>query len=667
MRGLTPTLEAARRSPSARPHLRVELRDNDVGAFRMRWRRIHAGTEPDGPCTVAVAGDGALLRVRIDPSTGALTRQRVAQPGPASDFGAWTAVATVATAPRVGLAAAGTRAMIASVGADRVGVEVRESTDSGATYAESAVAAVASAPVTAVACSMAPDGTAAVLYAAGGVVYAVRRWRTGSWRTPAAWSRSLATVSALAAFFEVDHNVLVSGTTAAGDAGVWATILGAGGAVPPGFWQPLTELAAAAPGTRTTYLASGTAGFDVPRAVFVESYAGGGAYDRVHVGSAVGRTAYRDQLWRDPRPFDHQSRYGLGMASGPGGAWLASPDGVWHAPVPDPAADLTKDVLEATLIQGLRRGRMRLVLRNDDGRYAGDAAPAGLVAGGELRPGPGYVTSAGEESSDGPAFWITSLRRRYEPGADVVEVEAVDGWGLLDAWTAPRQLVWAAGEASASAVLTAVMRRAGLRLTGGVQSAESLTLRPAFTVRAGERGSTAVRRLLAMLPDEVIMRDHWAFLTEPTRDDASGASFGDADPASGRGDTPQLVRLAMETGHPATGWARIVGAGIIAEAIDEAALAGGGGATIVVDENIDAQARADARAGTVLRRSELARARGELTVRPHPGLEVGDVVDITSGRARLARARFRVSGLHLRYVRGGKRAIYEQRVALSDV
>ena len=658
MRPLTPTLEAAQRSPSVQPYLRVQLHDRDVGSLRLRWRRVYSGPEPDGPCAAAVAGDGALLRVRIDPSTGALTRQRVASPGPVSDYGSWTPVATVAAGPRVGLAARGTRAIIASVRTDGVIVDVRESTDGGATFGAASAVAVASGMVTAVACSLARDGTAAVIYAVGGGVYAVRRFRTGRWLGPAAWSRSLATVNALAASFEVDHNVLISGTNAAGDAGVWSTIYGAGGAYPPGRWLPLAEVVSAAPGTRTTYLASGTANADAPQNVFVESYAGGGAYDRVHIGPGVGGTAYRDQLWRNARPFGHESPHGLAIASGSGGAWLASPNAAWHAPYPEPAADLGPDVLEATVIEGLRGGRMRLVLRNDDGRYGPDAAPVALAAGGELRPGPGYVTSAGEESSDGRGFWIAAVRRRYEPGGSTVEIEAVDGWGLLDAWTAPRQFVWAAGEASASRVLTGVMQHAGVRLARGSSSVESATLRPAFTMRAGERGSTAVRRLLAMLPDEVIMRDHWAFLAEPAANDAPVASFGDDDP---------LVRITVESGAPATGWARIFGAGVLAEAVHEDALAEGGGTAIVVDENIDAQARAEARAAAVLRRSQLALGRGEVVVRPHPGLEVGDVVAIASKRAGLLGARFRASGLHLRYVRGGRRAVYEQRIALSDV
>ena len=658
MRGITPTLDAARRPPSAKPYVHVQLHDRDVGSLRLRWRRVYTGTEADGPCAAAVAGDGALLRVRIDPSTGALTRQRVVTPGPDSDFSVWTAVATVAAGPRVGLAASGTRALLASVRADGVRVEVRESTDNGASFGASSVLAVASGTVTAVACSTGPDGTAAVFYAVGGTVYAVRRFGTGRWRSAGAWSRSLATVNGLAAAFSVDHNVLISGTNAAGDAGVWSTIYGAGNLYPPGRWRPLVEVVAAASGTRTTYRATGTAPADAPQSVFVESYAGGGAYNRVHVAPGVGGTGYIDQLWRDPKPWRHESPHGLAIAAGNRAAWLASPNAVWYAPYPGPAADLTDDVLEATVIEGLRRGRMRLVLRNDDGRYGPADAPAALAAGGELRPAAGYVTSAGEERSEGRAFWITAVRRRYEPGGSTVEVEAVDGWGLLDAWTAPRQFVWPAGGLSASRVLTGVMQSAGIRLAGARPSIESDTLQPAFTVRAGERGTTAVRRLLEMLPDEVTMRDHVAFLSEPRADDAPVVVFDDADP---------LLRLSVESDAPAAGWARVFGAGVLAEAVDELALAEGGAAAIVVDENIAAQARADVRATAVLRRSKLARARGELVVRPHPGLEVGDAIGVTSKRAGLDAARFRVSGLHTRYVRGGRRAVYEQRIALSDV
>ena len=222
MRPLTSTLRAAQQSASTVPQLRVRLFDRDVGAVRLRWQRLYTGTEPDGPCAVAVPADGSLLRARIDLAAGALTRQRVANPGPASDFTNWTSVATVAVGPRVGIAAAGTGALLVSVRTDGVTVDVRESTDPGATYPTTTLVATAAASVTAVACAMQADGSAAALYAEGGTVYAVTRTATGAWRAPVAWSQSLATINGLAAFFEVDYNVLVSGTNAAGEAGVWS-------------------------------------------------------------------------------------------------------------------------------------------------------------------------------------------------------------------------------------------------------------------------------------------------------------------------------------------------------------------------------------------------------------------------------------------------------------
>ena len=451
---------------------------------------------------------------------------------------------TVAVGPRLGLAAGGTRALIALVRTDGVSVEAYESTNSGGTFPVSIVLAVAPATVTAVTVAMASDGSAAVLYAAAGVVYSVRRTGLGAWGAATAWSQPLASVSGLAAFFEVDFNVLVSGTVAAGDAGVWSTILGAGGAVPSGMWLVLAEVISAAPGTSTTYLATGTMRADAPQAAFVKSYAGGGAYDRVYLGAGVGGTVYLNQKWRDPRPFDHESAYGLGATSGLAEIWLAAPHGVWHTRLDGTAVELADDVLEADLRQERRRGTLRLVLRNDDGRYDAGAAPVALAAGGELRVEPGYVTSAGAESSEGPGFWIQTLRRRHEDGVAVVEIEAVDGWGLLDAWVAPRQLVWGAGQQNAAAVLAGVMQRPGLLLGSSGASAESLLLLPAFIVRAGERGSSAVRRLLRALPDELVMQNHQPVLTEPAAADPVDDAFGlehailglavDAGPAGGR-------------------------------------------------------------------------------------------------------------------------------------
>ena len=655
MRALTPTLRSAQQSASAEPYLRVRLFDRDAGAIRLRWTRIHDGDEPDGPCALAAAGDGALLRARIDPATGALSRQRIAAPAAGAGFGDWTAVATVAVAPRLALAASGSRALLASVRADGVSVELRESADSGASFAAPLTVAVAASVVTAVATAIGPDGSAAVLYASGGTVFAVCREALGPWSAPVAWSYSLATVSGLAAFFEADCNVLVSGTDEDGAAGVWSTVLGMGGTAPPGHWLPPAAIASAAPGSGIGYLASGAMRADAPQAVLVESYRGAGGYDRVQIAAGASGSLHGDGQWRDPRPFAHASPYGLGATTSSAAAWLASPHAVWRAPVAHVEHELTDDVLGA-VIEQREQGRLRLTLRNDGGRFAASRAPDALSPGGELWVEPGYRTSAGVETLRGPRFWIGAVRRKRGDGVATVEVDAVDGMGLLESWVASEQLVWQAGERSAIQILAAIAQRAGLRLTGRSPSAEAVALRPAFTVRAGEHGGTAVRRLLRALPDRLRSEGRLLVLSEPALG-LAGYAYG-AEHA--------ILAHTLEAGRPAAGWARVFGHGVFAEAADEAALAEGAGAVIAVDENLGEQDRADARAGTLLRQSRLAVERGELLVRPNVAQEPGDIVAISDAEAGLDGAAFRVAGLRLRFARGA-RPRYEQTLTLGEV
>lgn len=84
----------------------------------------------------------------------------------------------------------------------------------------------AGAAVTAIACALRSDGSAAVFYAVAGVVYRITRSGLGAWGAATAWSFSLASVSGLAALFDADYQVLVSGAESGGDAVLWATTFG---------------------------------------------------------------------------------------------------------------------------------------------------------------------------------------------------------------------------------------------------------------------------------------------------------------------------------------------------------------------------------------------------------------------------------------------------------
>ena len=656
MRSLSATLLEAQRAGSARPYVRVRVLDRDVGVVRLRWQRWYSGTEPDGPCAAAVPADGSLLRARIDPSDGGLKHQRVAAPAATRDYSAWTALATVDVAARLGLAAAGTRALLATArNADAV--EVRESTDSGASFGAASLVATAAATVTAVACGLQVDGSAAVIFAAAGTVYACTRSGTGAWSAPVAWTQSLATINGLATLHEGDYFTLVSGTNGSGEAAVWSTRLGDGATGPPGNWATLMEVALASANTDVTYRVTALARIDTPRAALVESFSGTGSYDRVHTASGVGETGHAEFLWREPVPFDHSSAYGLAFAAGPTDGWLAAPDGVWNAAPDFGDVTLNDELTDVDLDASPELGRLRLVLRNDDGRYNAGVAPVGLEPGGELRLDLGYVTGNGNEWSEGPRFWITGLRRSRAGGRSLVTLDAVDGWGVLRSWVAPRQMLWAAGELNAFQLLQAIGARAGLRVAIQQGSAE-LGFSRAFTVRAGERAATAIARLVRTLPEELYARGLFLMLDEPRTGDPTDYAYGDGH---------AVLRLEASAGQPPAGWARVFGAGIFAQAVDEQALLAGAGIVIAVDDNLTAQARADARALTLLRQAALDPSRGSVTILPNAGQELGDVVEVTDAQLALSAQRFRVRALSLRYTRSAARPRYDMTLALTEV
>jgi len=319
--------------------------------------------------------------------------------------------------------------------------------------------------------------------------------------------------------------------------------------------------------------------------------------------------------------------------------------------------DLSADVLDADFTVSLSGGRLRLVLRNDDGRYHAGSGPIALEPRGEIQIDLGFVTTAGDELSLGPRYWVTSVVRRREGGRGTVEIEGVDGWGVLRAWRAPRQFVWAAGALQAWQVIEAIIARAGLRLLSS-GSTEAAFLQPAATVRAGQDGASAVRRILDAVPDELRPSGGAFRPFEPLASDATSYAYG-LDHA--------LIAVRSRTSGREAGWSRVLGAGLFGEAVDDEALLVGAGTQVVVDDNLAVQARVDARAQTALRQAALATDLGEVVAPMNVGQELGDVIEITDAATGLDAARARVTALRYRYVRGGPRPRYDLTLSLSEV
>lgn len=640
MLSTSPTLIEAARSGSATPYVRVRLSDRDAGVPRLRFVRWYDGAEAGGPAGVALPDDGSLVRARIDAGAATLYVQRIATPSEASDYSAWSGLGTAVAAPGFGLHAAGTRVLLACY--DGTNVLVRDSTDSGATFGtQTPITTVAS--LTAIACAVRADGAGLVVWAAAGVCQAMTRPAGGAWSLPVPWAHSLASVSGLAVGDAEDWAILVSGEDGDGAAGCWSTRLGSGLSGPPGHWSALAPVILASPGLEVSYRATGVAHAGAPRATFVESYAGTGAFDRAMLATGLAGGAFEDGEWREPVPLDHASPWGLAATAHGTSAFLSSAAALWHAEVGGSPVDVSAAVLDARYEADDRIERLKLTL---------DAAslPAVPAPGVEVDFSPGYLTDAGIEYAVGRTLWVRSVERS---GGEVT-LAAEGALGKLGRWEAPRQVAWLPGDATAAAIARSITRAAGVRLASAGASTDATTLTPGFVLRPGESGSAALARLLTRVPDQLYGRGLDLHLVERDAGEVAVYAYGTAHP---------VHSVELTDADDGSRWARVLGAGAVGEAVDGTA-GDEGGVAVVVDAAVTSAPVAAARARAVLRRAALAREVGSLEASPHPGHEPGDVIAVTDEALGLDAATFRVRSVLFDYARR-PRGRYRMRLGLG--
>ena len=383
-------------------------------------------------------------------------------------------------------------------------------------------------PVVRLAAAFSSGGVPALFFAAGtGGVYVSTR-QGAFWSTPAAWTNSVASVSGLGCAYTTDWDVAVTGRDSARNAKVWTCVYGDGGEVPAGRWSGLTEVNHADGGSDVAFHNPFVVATEPPRLSYVEGYTGASSWRRPHLSNVVAGSTFGQGIWRDPVPFDLDTQHGLAMASDGTTLWLSSPRGVWSMALGGSAVDLTDDVVAFASRETPGGGRVAVTLRNDDGRYGtpGEGAIAAVRHGSEVRVSPGYVTSAGPEASDGPAYWVTGWEHRFRGGHALFVLHAADAWWLLEGWRARRQHTWDAGSASVQGLLSEALRRVGLTLSASPGSSTVSGHRPQFTISPGERGDAVVRRLLALVPDVLSFRGHRGLLRHPQADDASDYAYG---------------------------------------------------------------------------------------------------------------------------------------------
>lgn len=634
MRSLTASLLMAQRNASAHPYVKVELLDRRPDVARPIMTRLYVGQEPDAHHAAVVAGDGSLVRARVD-SLGRLWVQRTASPGPGSDFSAWTQLDNAHPGASIVLTALGPQVLLLFVDTNRYTIRSRQSSNYGASWGGSTVVLNPPEMTLYLAAAYRPSGVPALFYVSSDQLLWATKRTGGVWSPPLAWPHTeVAQFKGIACIYGTDWDLAVCGTHAAGEEMVWTAIYGDGGEQAADTWSALREHNRASQGSGVEFRHPFLAKPDVFRLSYVESYAGSTPYSRPVLSHTPPGAGFVDNRWRDGVPFDLECDHGLALAYGGGYLWLSTPDGVWRGALDPQAVSFADNVLSLHLREGTDGGGGLVVLRPE-------ALPS-LRRGSQVRVSLGYITSAGAETSTGLCLWVERWEQCVSAGRSVLHLHLGDGWSLLGGWRARRQFAWASGEATVREILTDILSRSGMALEVVSASDAFHVYMPDFTVHPGEDGAKAVRRLMALVPDVLFFRGGQACVRYLQPSD-------EADYAYGTGHAILEGRCGTALGS--YNRVQAFGDGVTGEAFawDEVEEAHDR-LLQLHDLNLDTAEKAQDRADALLHMLGLA-ATAEVVVPVNCGQELYDVVEVTGPGLGLDAARYRVLGLELRYDR----------------
>jgi hypothetical protein len=402
--------------------------------------------------------------------------------------------------------------------------------------------------------------------------------------------------------------------------------------------------------------------YETNHIIAVEKFTGTTAYTRSITCHMVKGTYWSDTTFTEPKPFlDISPGYGLRLQSTSDYWWLSKPDGVWRAPRPaEPPLDLTKDIFTLVLNQP---STLVLELNNSQGQYV--PIPSGLRFRSEIVLKLGYKTTAGSEAIEAGTYWVDGWEYSTNLNQSLFRLHCLDGWGLLDRWSARYQMRWNKDEVNPKNVwqiLYQLLARVGIKLTSTPAKPQSSAINnfyPDFTVNPGVGGDAAIRRLLSFVPDQLVFRGQDAFTKNPLADEDSCYSYGESHVilsgeycdlrhisrtrAIGRdGDANRIVQDAFD-------WDLLkLGIDVVEQ---------------VYDPNLATTTEAQERADAILRTQQTQRTPATLIVPTNVGQELLDVVEVTDARCGISQENYRIQGIRTLYDR--RKGRYEQTLTLG--
>jgi len=676
MRTLSDTLLAAQKKTDRLPYVEARVYDYEAGIKRLSWTRLYEGSEPDNHHGIAFDGQGSMHRVRTQGSN--LYRQKITNPGEASDYSQWTQIATDCAGP-CAIAASGAKVYIFYRTTGNV-LWKCYSHDYGQTWGDAQL--VAYADVLSLAACWWGTGDIVVCFALkSNQLNGVTLDTSTQTATQHTWSGA-------------NHSLLDTYGIGATYNPFWPAIeivfAGKDSDSPYNHYDlfrtwfsdtynfgALESFLMSPDGEDITYeypdchLPASAQSYETNRIIAVEKFTGTTAYTRPLACHMVKGTYWSDTTFTEHKPFlDISSNYGLRLQSTADYWWLERPDGVWRAPRPaDSPLDLTKDIVALTQSVGaglVPAHALRIELNNSRGQYAspGEGELASLRFRSEIVLELGYKATAGKETSEAGTYWIDSWEYSSKPNMSRFILYCLDGWGLMDRWTARYQMRWNKDEVNPKSVwqiLYQLLARAGIKLTNTPAKPQSSAINnfyPDFTVNPGTRGDSAIRRLLSFVPDQLVFRGQEAFTKNPLASEASCYSYG----------TDHAILSGKYTDAVTVSWARAIGRDtednrILEEALDWDLL------QLAIDQleqdydpNLQTAARAQERADAILRTQRTQGTPATIVVPTNVGQELLDVVEVTDERCGISEENYRILAIQTDYDR--RQGIYTQRLAL---
>ena len=663
MRELTSTLLTAQKQASGVPYVKVEASNKISGIVRLDWQRLYEGSEDDYHHALTIPGDGSLVRARISlPGDGQkLYLQRVINPGPASDFSTWTYSGNYGCLA-VAAASLGSEVLIFWVNASLELYYIR-STDYGSNWNTPVlIDYTPSTSVGGLAAAYKPDGDIAVFLTDQDSLY-VKKRIGGNWQSKTAWDKETGNLSGVAVCYNSDWNIAVSGEDTAGNYRIWSLVYGDGGDIEEGVWSALVEFASAPSDGDYKFLSIFMDNPDVYRCFYTEKFSGIESYARPFWSHSLVETAYIDNLWREPIPFDLLSEYSVAIAHHGDYCWLSIPCGVWRAELAETSVILTPDVISIHQETDTEKDILTVELRNDDGRYTSLTSPLGM--GCRLDIDPGYITSQGSEASPGQSYLLEAYEYVSKGGKSILFLYACGGWSRIGRWISESQFRFneSSDEMNVKQILEFVLARIGYKLE--VLSASSIItdFYPDFTIHPGIDGETIIRKLLSLVPDVMFIEGDVAYLVNPLSSDTPVYSFGqDHAIFEGRyrSSSWELNRITVE-GYDTTAEERIIKESFAWEQIYRQFTR----TTRLIDRNIGTVVEAEERGETYLRDAEINARAGAISVPVNCGQQLYDVIDITDNRVGLSGDKKRVVGITLFY--NPQKGEYRQILTLGAV